>query len=204
MPKPHLDCKGLACPHPVLRAKDLLEREQPDELEMIVDNDAAKENVTRFLSGQGYSVTAQAQGTDWLLAAARSGAKPAAPEDLGTRVTRAPEGGLRITVFITADTIGRGDDVLGAKLMVNFLSTLPELGRELWRIILVNAGVKLAVDGSPVLDSLLALEKMGADILVCGTCLDHFGLLDKRRVGATTNMLDVVTSLQLADKVIQV
>ena len=43
----------------------------------------------------------------------------------------------------------------------------------------------------------------GCSILVCGTCLDHFGLLDRKQVGDTTNMLDIVTSMQLADKVIR-
>jgi len=40
------------------------------------------------------------------------------------------------------------------------------------------------------------------EVLVCGTCLGHFGLLEKKKVGETTNMLDIVTSMQLADKVI--
>jgi len=35
-------------------------------------------------------------------------------------------------------------------------------------------------------------------------CLDHFNLLDKKQVGQTTNMLDIVTAMQLADKVINV
>jgi sulfur relay (sulfurtransferase) complex TusBCD TusD component (DsrE family) len=62
----------------------------------------------------------------------------------------------------------------------------------------------LAVAGSPCLEKLQALAASGVSILVCGTCLDHFGLLEQKRVGETTNMLDVVTSMQLADKVIRV
>lgn len=100
--------------------------------------------------------------------------------------------------------MGRGDDELGGKLMLNFLATLPELGDELWRVILVNSAVKLAVEGSEHLTKLKDIENADVTVLVCGTCLDHFGLLDQKRVGQTTNMLDVVTSLQLADKVIQV
>ena len=72
------------------------------------------------------------------------------------------------------------------------------------RIVMVNAAVRLAVDGSPHLETLRALEDAGVSILVCGTCLEFFGLLDKRAVGQTTNMLDVVTSLQLASKVIDI
>jgi hypothetical protein len=34
--------------------------------------------------------------------------------------------------------------------------------------------------------------------------LNHFGLLEKKQVGETTNMLDIVTALQLADKVISI
>ncbi len=88
--------------------------------------------------------------------------------------------------------------------MQNFLRTLPEMGSTLWRIILLNGGVTLAAEGSPVLEPLQALEKAGVSILVCGTCLEHFGLLDKKAVGETTNMLDVVTSLAVAHKIIRI
>ncbi len=47
-------------------------------------------------------------------------------------------------------------------------------------------------------------EKNGLKIMVCGTCLDHFNLLDRKQVGETTNMLDIVTAMQLADKVINI
>ena len=87
--------------------------------------------------------------------------------------------------------------------MLNFLATLPEMGPQLWRMILVNGAVRLAVEGSPCLEALQKLEAAGVTILVCGTCLTHFDLLDKKAVGQTTNMLDVVTSLQLAEKVIR-
>jgi hypothetical protein len=36
---------------------------------------------------------------------------------------------------------------------------------------------------------------------VCGTCLTHFDLMDQKAIGQTTNMLDIVTAMQLADKV---
>ena len=87
--------------------------------------------------------------------------------------------------------------------MGNFLSTLPELGVSLWRVILLNGGVKLAATPGKALDSLKALENAGTDVLVCGTCLDFYGLLEAKQAGQTTNMLDVVTSLALADKVIR-
>ena len=78
------------------------------------------------------------------------------------------------------------------------------MGDELWRLVLVNNGVKLTIEDSPVLEDLMAYEKEGMTILVCGTCLTHFGLLEVKKVGVTTNMLDIVTSMQLADKVINI
>ena len=110
----------------------------------------------------------------------------------------------KIMVMVATDRLGRGDDELGAKLMVNFLKTLKEMGDELWRLVFVNNGVKLTIEDSPVLPDLKELEDNGINILVCGTCLDHFRFLDKKEVGETTNMLDIVTAMQLADKVINI
>ena len=78
------------------------------------------------------------------------------------------------------------------------------MGDELWRLVFVNNGVKLTIDVSEVLSVLKAYEKDGLHILVCGTCLTHFNLLDKKQVGETTNMLDIVTAMQLADKIINI
>ena len=196
-----LDCRGLACPGPVLRCKECVEKDAPDTIAVTVDNEAARENVTRFLTMRGYAVTAAEVGGVFTLTAAAGTAPVATPNESPSAKA---ETGSRTVVFITADVIGRGDDMLGAKLMVNFVGTLPELGERLWRIVLVNGGVRLAVAGSPVIDKLKALEQTGVSILVCGTCLDFYGILDKKEVGQTTNMLDVVTSLDLADKIVQI
>jgi selenium metabolism protein YedF len=88
--------------------------------------------------------------------------------------------------------------------MVNFIRTLKEMGPDLWRLVFVNNGVKLAIRDSEVLPDLKELEDNGLQILVCGTCLTHFDLLKHKQVGETTNMLDVVTAMQLADKVINI
>jgi len=110
----------------------------------------------------------------------------------------------KIMVMVATDKMGRGNDELGKKLMISFLKTLKEMGDELWRLVFVNNGVKLTIAGSEVLPVLKELEDGGVYILVCGTCLTHFDLLDKKQAGETTNMLDIVTAMQLADKVINI
>lgn len=200
-----LECHGLPCPQPVLRCKKVIEESSPASLKAIVDNEAAKDNVSRFLTVKGYAVEVTEKDGSFTLSANKTGDEPCeACETMpGSQITQMAGEKQKITVFIGSDVIGNGDDVLGGKLMLNFLATLPELGEELWRIVMVNGGVKLACEGHPCLEKLQDLEKSGADLLVCGTCLEHFDLMQKKQVGETTNMLDVVTSLQLASKVIR-
>ena len=64
--------------------------------------------------------------------------------------------------------------------------------------------MKLTINSSDVLNDLKEFENKGLKILVCGTCLAHFNLLEAKKVGETTNMLDIVTAMQLADKVISI
>jgi len=108
----------------------------------------------------------------------------------------------KILVVLAADSLGKGDDELGRKIVVNFIRTMKEMGDDLWRLVLLNSGVKLAVEGSEVLPQLQALAGEGLDILVCGPCLKTFNLLEKKQVGELTSMMDIVTSMQVADKVI--
>jgi len=193
-----LDCRGLACPGPVLRCMDCLEKDAPLALSVLVDDPGALENVSRLLAGKGFAVASAQELGAWTISASRDAAEPA----VGGAAVAIPQD--KAVVFITAESIGAGDDELGGKLMLNFLATLPELGQGLWRIVLVNGGVKLACAGHPCLEKLEALAKSGVSILVCGTCLSFFGLMEKKQVGDTTNMLDVVTSLGTAGKVIQI
>lgn len=197
-----LDCRGLACPGPVLRCIECIEKDAPLALKVVVDDPAALENVQRLLSGKGYAVESAQDMGAWTISAQRAQGEGTPGQQAQEAAPPAPQG--KTLVFITADTLGAGDDELGGKLMLNFLLTLPELGSGLWRIILVNGAVKLAAEGHPCLEKLEALAASGVSILVCGTCLGFFGLMEKKRVGETTNMLDVVTSLAAAGKVIQV
>jgi selenium metabolism protein YedF len=196
-----LDCRGLACPNPVLKAKELVEHVQPELFEIIVDNEAARQNVMRFLESRHFDVSVEQEGSDFHVLGKSSGKFP---ETVPGVAEDAAADTKKIMVMAATDRMGRGDEELGAKLMVNFLKTLKEMGKELWRLVFVNNGVKLTIDGSAALPALKELEESDVTILVCGTCLDHFNLLERKQVGETTNMLDIVTAMQIADKVINI
>lgn len=195
-----LDARGLSCPAPVLLVKDSVDRENPPELAVLVDNDASRENVTRFLAAKGYAVETTGEGGEYKLSARRAGG--GAEEVSALQPARTATESRKILVIAASNRLGQGDDRLGEQLMINYLKTLKEMGDELWQIVFVNSGVTLTVEGSPVLTELRDYERRGVIILACGTCLAHYGLTDQKMVGTTTNMLDIVTATQLADKVI--
>jgi len=195
-----IDARGLACPAPVLQTKNAIEDENLNSIKVLVDNEAARQNVSRFLKSQGFKVSEQEREGDFHVTGGREGGV----EPEGVMVEKQDTEQKKIMILVANNCMGHGDDELGSKLMVSFLKTIKEMGDELWRLVFVNNGVKLAIKDSEVLPILKEYEKDGLYILVCGTCLTHFNLLDKKQVGETTNMLDIVTAMQLADKVINI
>lgn len=201
-----IDCRKLQCPAPVLKTKKCLEKQAICKINIIVDNDAAMENVSRFLNSQGFEVCVDSDG----ITSTVSGKK----DPKNARILKAnsqskarPDQKLnqenqKIMIMLSSEQIGKGDEDLGKNLMINFVKTLKEMGKDLWRLVLVNYGVKLSTNSSAVLEELTQLEQSGVNVLVCGACLTHLGLMDQKKAGQTTNMLDIVTSMQLADKVI--
>jgi selenium metabolism protein YedF len=197
-----IDARGLACPAPVLQTKAVLQEEKPAGVCVVVDNAASQQNVQRFLESQGFHAVLERKGDDYRVVGT-CGTEPqnqaqTSPDPIPASETK------KIMVMCATDRIGFGDDDLGRKLMINFLRTLKEMGPDLWCLVFVNNGVKLSIDDSEVVGDLKALEDGGLKVLVCGTCLNHFNLLERKQVGETTNMLDIVTAMQLADKVINI
>jgi selenium metabolism protein YedF len=193
-----IDCKGMTCPQPVVETRNFLAAHpHQTEIAVLVDNPAAAQNVERFLGTQGFQVSIQGADPDFKVQGHRQGSGICE-----TTCENSEEKVQKTLIMITQGVMGRGDDQLGTLLLLNFLRTLKEMGNNLWRLVFVNAGVKLTIEGAETLPVLQELEKQGVSVLVCGTCLTHFGLLEKKQCGETTNMLDIVTSLQVADKVI--
>ena len=65
-----LDARGLSCPEPVIMIRRAM-MSGADAYEMVVDNHASKENVTRYAQHQGYTVSVAEQGGEYTLAMTR-------------------------------------------------------------------------------------------------------------------------------------
>ncbi len=192
-----IDARGLLCPQPVLKTKEVVESSAPAAVEVVVDNRAARENVCRFLGSCGYGVTVAEEGKLFRITGSTDGVQPAVER---TPVPSSAE--TKTLVLVMSDTFGSGSDELGRKLMVNYLKTLREMEPNLWQLIFVNGGVRLSCEDSPVFSDISDYERAGITVLSCGTCVEFFGLEDRKRVGGLTNMLDIVMATENADKVI--
>ena len=112
-----------------------------------------------------------------------------------------PDGGGTVVV-ISADTMGRGDNELGYVLIRNYLHALTEVTPIPETLIFYNSGVRLAAQGSPAIADLSALEERGVKILLCGTCVNHFGLQDRVAAGEISNAYTIAETMLRAGKVV--
>lgn len=192
--KEKIDARGLACPQPVILTKNALEEIEEGIIEVIVGNKAASENVARFARSAGCEVKITEEGTHFLVVIEK-----------GRDSKKIRENSEKtIAIFVSSDTIGRGNDDLGKILSRAFFPTLLEIQSKPNRIIFMNSGVKLTVEGSEVLDKLQELEKSGVELLVCGTCLDFFRIKDKISVGRISNMFEIVSNLIDSDRIVTI
>ena len=190
-----VDARGLACPAPVVRTRDAL-RGGAERIEVLVDNPAARDNVCRFAASQGCAAHATEEGGIFRIAISKTGDAPA--EAASTR------GGMHVVVVLSGDIMGRGDRELGEILVKAFLNTLAENEPPPWRVVLFNSGVKLALEGTDTARALRNLERLGVEVLVCGTCLDFFGMKERLAAGAVSNMYDIIATMLSASSTVSV
>ncbi|MBN2562817.1 MAG: DsrE family protein [Phycisphaerae bacterium] len=105
-------------------------------------------------------------------------------------------------IVLNRAQMGNGDTDLGRKLLGACLRKLPAAFSDLQAVVLFNDGVKLATRDSFVAQDLMQLDEQGVDIIVCGTCLKHYGLTDQFIFPQPSGMDDILAALNKADKVI--
>ncbi len=105
-------------------------------------------------------------------------------------------------ILVTRHGMGSADPELQLKLFTTYMKLLLENGKLPGAICFYTDGVKLAVEGSPVLESLAQLQERGVHLVLCKTCLDYFGLAEKVRVGVIGGMGDILGAQAMATKVI--
>lgn len=103
-------------------------------------------------------------------------------------------------LLVTRRELGGGNAELGSLLMVKFLRALETAPALPGSVILLNGGVHLALDDSPVLEILRRLTARGVAVRACGTCLDFYGARERLSVGEIGTMDQTAAALAKADR----
>lgn len=203
-----LDERGKQCPLPVIEAKKALESSAPGEkVEVVVDNEIAVQNLTKMADHKGFAVCSEKTGEREFLVTITTGegnGETAQAPSAAEEVTCTPDGRRKgMVVVLSSNQMGQGDEVLGKLLMKGFVFALTQQDMLPETILLYNSGAFLSCEGSDNLEDLKTLEAQGVEIITCGTCLNHYGIAEKRQVGGVTNMYEIVEKMTKASVVVR-
>jgi len=199
-----VDARGMACPLPVVNAKKASEDlTAGDTLTVLVDNEIAVQNLTRFAAHKGFAVSSQKNSENSCSVIMHASGK-AMSSAAGSADSCAPDARKKgMLVVLSANTMGAGDEKLGTALMKAFVFALTKQDQLPETILCYNTGAFLTCDGADTLADLRLLESEGVAIRTCGTCLDFYGLKDRLAVGSVTNMYDIVECMENARTIIR-
>lgn len=176
-----------------------MDLEPGEEISVEIDNDTSLKNLLSYLKDQGAEPeVSSAGGVHTLIVTTPdkdlSASNPAAycSSDLPTDYV----------VCIKGELMGEGDPELGRVLMETFLDNLKLQEQLPSHVVLYNGGVKLAMLSSPVCSSLAELEELGTRIMLCGTCIDHYGIQMDIGVGMISNMVVITETMAAAGHVV--
>jgi len=192
-----LDARDLACPQPVILTRKAMAKAA--ELVIIVNSETSRDNVQRMAEKAGRKVAVEQKEGDFHLHIVGKGREI---ETSSPAIQKAAPAAGPLVLVVSDKKMGRGSAELGEILVRGFFHTLGEVEPRPEAIIFFNAGVWLAIDHSPVLDDLIALEAQGIKLLACGTCLNYFEIKDRLAIGEVSNMYDIAETMLNAGKVL--
>lgn len=196
-----IDAREDACPLPVVKAKKAIaDLHGAGQVEVLVDNEIAVQNLTKMAQQKGFGSAAEKRAEREYRVVFTVGEAAPAPEEPETCT---PDVRTDTVVAIGSDKMGVGSDELGKTLMKAFVFALTQQDTLPKTILFYNGGASLTCADSPMLEDLKALEAQGVEILTCGTCLNFYGLTEKLAVGSVTNMYTIAEKLTQAGNVVK-
>ena len=188
-----LDCRNLNCPEPLLRTKKALsELKIGENLEILVNDVAPRENIKRFLAKNGFEAQISQAGADTLIKTVKTDElKDESIDDIYCSVT-APKRGK--VIFLNEEQCGSGP--IGKSLLAKFLGAALNLDEKPVKVICVNNAVRITTNrGHECFEAIKKLNEAGAEILSCGSCLEGYKLVDKLAIGEISNAYEIMDVL---------
>ena len=196
-----VDARGQQCPIPVVQTKRAIQTlGGSGEVEVLVDNEIAVQNLTKMAEQKGYGIVAEKSGErEYRARLTIFNGELQVP----LVMQRDPRQAADLVVVVAADVMGQGEEALGRVLLKGFIYALAQTEEIPEAILFYNRGAFLTTEGSDSLADLQELEARGVKIFTCGTCLNHYGLTEKLLVGSVTNMYTIVEQMMSAGRVIK-
>jgi selenium metabolism protein YedF len=199
-----VDTRGKKCPVPIIETRKALKAShEGDSFEVVTDDRTAFSNISRFLSDNNIKFSVSERNSVWTFLVTNTGIPYTtnSENNYESGYPEIPAGDF--AVVISSELMGQGDDGLGARLMKSFFIALSCLDSMPSSIMFYNSGVKLTVKGSEVIEILHEIEKKGVEILICGTCIDHYDLGNRTDVGKICDMYLITQNLAKTGNIIR-
>jgi selenium metabolism protein YedF len=186
-----IDCTGLQCPTPVSKVKKYFDSIGEGEAIVLLDNEIASGNVTRYAMSHGYHVESMEMNGMHELVIEKRGCLEILEDNKKT------------SILISSEKFGEGSDKVGDTLMMKYIDVLSEEDRLPTALIFANSGVKLLCEGSKVIEGIKLLEEKRVKIYCSETCLKDYKIDDKLLVGKRVDMTDIVDIMNKAENFIK-
>ena len=193
-----IDARGKQCPIPVIMAKKELDAGAQD-VEILVDGQTQIDNLVRLGDTLGRPATSE-PFEDKFLVKFVNGETKKVEFDTASCGT-----GSTYAVFFNSNAIGTNEGERGGNLAKMAILTLSESDLLPAYMLFMNEGVKLVAGDCPQqnVDCLNAMIEKGTKVLVCGTCLNFYGIKEELKVGTVSNMYDILGAMQEVAKTIK-
>lgn len=194
-----IDCRNLNCPKPVIMTKKEIEEGIEQDIEVIVDNITAKENVIKLLNSLNITFDFHVIDNNFHIKFNKENAYFEENE-----ISSDEKVDEELVVMIDSNVMGKGKEELGKVLAKGFIYALTELSLAPKTLFFVNSGIDFTTEGSESLEDLKVLIDKGSKLLSCGACLDFYNKKDKLVVGEVTNMYSILEELSITTKIIKI
>ena len=204
-----INAMGDTCPVPVIKTQNAIKAlTKAEEVEVLVDNEVAVQNLTRLAGSLGCEVKSEKKAEKEyrvVITVTEDKLQGQADEKRETASETAciPDARDNTVIVISSDKMGEGEEELGKVLIKGYIYALTQLETLPKTILFYNKGAYLTCVGSASLEDLKSLEAQGVEIQTCGTCLNFYGLTEKLQVGTVTNMYVIAETMAKAGKVIK-
>jgi selenium metabolism protein YedF len=182
----------------------LKETAEGESFIVLTDNKTSFDNLSRFLKDNKAEIQVSETAGVWTLKIKKTSVdmiKPNEEEYCAPEIAHFEKGNY--VVVISSDKMGEGDEQLGLLLMTTFINAMKELDELPQKLLFYNNGVKLVTNNSPVIETLRDLEKMGVELMLCGTCVNHYSLASEIGAGTISNMYTMAGIMASSVKVLK-